>query len=1103
MTNEVKSWLEGLGLGEHLQAFIDNEIDLEAAGELNEQDLRELGLAMGPRKKLLRAIAALYKSQLDTEQNADAEAQQKQQPEMAKLGERRQVTVLFADICGYTKLTGEMDAETTHAMLTAYFDAVDEIIKSFGGSVDKHIGDSVMAVFGAPVSHGNDLERAVRTAAAIHEVMPTVSQAVGRKIQVHIGVASGQVVASGVGSNESYTVTGESVNLASRLTDKAGPNETLVSEMVMQAVDGRFRAEELGHLSLKGISKPVRAFRVVELIGSDGPTSLRPFVGRQAELQQLKAVLEATGEMQAGHVIYLRGEAGIGKTRITEEIERLASLQGFDCHRVLVLDFGAGKGQDAIRSLTRSLLPVTSSYSEAKLTSAVEAAVRDNVIGKDQVVFLNDLLDLPQPLEFRSLYSAMDNVWRNQGKCETVARIVTHLSQNKKLLLIVEDIHWADKLVLDYLAFLTKVISDSPVVLVMTSRLEGDQIDDAWRTTTGTTPIITVDLRPLRHADAIALASKFYDATDKFAKSCVERADGNPLFLEQLLRGAETATEDAVPGSVQSIVQARVDALDPADKLAIQAAATLGQRFRLEALRHVTKNETYDCKHLIDRYLIRPDGDAFLFSHALVRDGVYSFLLKANRNELHKKAADWYRDHDLVLYAQHLDRAGAPAAAKAYLGAARNQAEALHFESAITFCRRGLELAVEKSDLCDLNWALGDALLNTRATGEAIEAFEAAAECAPSNQLRTKALSGLAAAFRIADRQAPAFEALDEAQQLATQEGLPSQLAYIHYLRGNLCFPLGRIDECMAEHEKSLQLAEKIQSPEAQARALSGLADAHYLRGHMKTACQRFKACVELCQQHGFGQLEVANLHMIGWSRIHLMEFRQALENGLASEAMATEVRNNRSLMFSKKLIGIIHYHLGNLEAAQEYLEDAIALARSMSSPNAKGQGLRQLAMVYQRRGDLERARKYAYEALEAIRQVGMTFIGPTVLATCASVTDDHQRRSALLEETESILDSGCVAHNQLWFADIAIDDALTKGEWQSALRYADRLEQYTESQPLVWSTFMARRARALVAVNNGEKSDPILAELRELKQEAERSGLITSLPALEAGLAA
>ena len=1101
MIPEVKDWLERCGLDEHLQLFVDNEIDLDAARDLNEQDLKELGLAMGPRKKFLRAIAALNRDDAADTAETSSATPTNQGRSIPSIGERRQVTVLFADISGYTKLSGELDAESTHGLLATYFDEVDAIIERFGGSVDKHIGDSVMAVFGAPVSHGNDPERALRAAAAIHDAMPAVSKSVGRTVQVHIGVASGQVVASGVGANEAYTVTGESVNLASRLTDKAGPNETLISETVMLAVEADCTTEDLGSLSLKGIVDPVRAFRVLELSRSEHRTNARPFVGRQVELQQLNALLTTTAETHMGHAVCLRGEAGIGKTRIAEEFENQASLQDFNCHRALVLDFGAGKGQDAIRSLTRSLLSLTSSSSEDQLRFAVESAVQNNILHKDQVVFLNDLLDLPQPREYRSLYSAMNNVRRNQGKCETVANLVRQIAKTEKLLLIIEDIHWASSLVLDHLAELTRAIADCPVILMMTSRLEGEKLDDPWRAATGSTPLITIDLRPLRRADAIALASEFFDTADKFAKSCVERAEGNPLFLEQLLRGAKSAAEDGVPGSIQSIVQARVDALSTSDKLAIQGAAILGQRFTLDKLRAVLGDNTYDCRPLIDRHLIRADGDAFLFAHALVRDGVYNSLLTPSRNRLHVKAAACYREHDPILYAQHLDRAGDERAAKAYLQAAQVQAQALRYESAISLSQRGLVLAVNAADICDLNGVLGDGLLNTLATEQAIEAFEIAADEAPDKPRKSKALSGLAAALRIADRQEPALEALSEAERLATQEELIAELAYIHYLRGSLCFPLGRIDECMAEHDKSLKLAEEIKSPEAQARALSGLADAHYLRGHMKTACERFKASVELCQQHGLGQLEVANLHMIGWSRLHLMEFRQALEDALASEAMASEVRNNRSLMFGKKLAGLMYYYLGELELSEDYLGSAIELAKSMSSANFQAQDLRQLAMIHYRRGNPELARDCANEALEAVRQVGMTFIGPTVLATCAALSDNSEERQRLLAEAESILDSGCVGHNQLWFADIAIDDAISRRDWQSAERYAQRLEQFTASQPLEWSNFMIRRARALVQANQGDATEATIVELGVLKEQAQTSGLVASLPELELAL--
>jgi class 3 adenylate cyclase/predicted ATPase len=1090
MNGELEVWLARIGAGEHLQSFIENEIDLDSARDLTEDDLRELGLPMGPRKKVLRAIAALNASGAAPAQAPAADenpaADAREVP-----AERRQVTVLFADICGYTKLSGELGAEATHALLSAYFEEADAIVERFGGAVDKHIGDSVMAVFGAPRSYGNDSERAVRAAEAIHRAIQSVSQNVGRDINVHIGVACGQVVASGVGTNERYTVTGDSVNLASRLTDKAAPGETLISERVKDAVETHFSTQALGQLSLKGIVEPVHAFRVIEPAQLEGRLADRPFVGRQAELAQLGAVLETTSETSAGHLIYLRGEAGIGKTRMTEEVTRMARLKGFETHRALVLDFGAGKGRDAIRSLVRSLLELEDSSDDAKAARAIATAVQTGIIGKNQVVFMNDILGLAQPPELRSLHTALDNARRNQGLGETAAAVVRNISGAKKLLLVVEDVHWAAPIILQHLAEVVRAISDVPVALIMTSRIEGDQLNEAWKNTTGSTPIIQVDLRPLRRTDAMALATDFLDVTDKFAETCIERADGNPLFLEQLLRGAETAAQTALPGSIQSIVQARVDALEPSDKAAIQAAAILGQRFALETLKHLLKDPSYDVHRLMERHLIRSDGDAFLFAHALVRDGVYDSLLTTNRSELHRAAAAWYKARDLILHAQHLDLAGDETAAAAYLAASQGQADALQFESASSLCQRGLELVGDAENTSDLHRVLAETMLNMRATETAVVHFELAAQAAPDKQRRAKALSGLASALRIADRQIPALDALKEAETIATEESFSSELAHIHYLRGNLYFPLGRIDECMEEHQKSLRLAEQIESPQALARALSGLADAHYLKGHMKTAAERFSACVALCQEHGFGQLEVANLHMIGWSKIHLMQFREALELALNSEDMATSARNDRSMMFSKKLAGSMHYYLGNHDSAAVKLEEAIALSRSMGSSNAEAQGLRQLSMLRSAQGDFDSAREHADAAVEAVRKVGMTFIGPTVLATSASLLDNGEKRRALLQEAEAILDSGCVAHNQLWFADIAIDDALSRQEWGAARRYADRLERLTSAEPLVWSEFMVQRARALIAIGAGTGTEADTIALAKIERDAADCGFV------------
>ena len=297
---------------------------------------------------------------------------------------------------------------------------------------------------------------------------------------------------------------------------------------------------------------------------------------RTAAIRRRRGDIAETG---TGQAFLLRGEAGIGKTRLTEKYEGIARDHGFDCHRTLVLDFGVGKGQDAVRGLVRHLLAIPSRSDKATRAAAADRIYATGLLDRERAMYLNDLLDLPQSPELRSLYDAMDNAKRNQGRRETVAALVAALSRSRPMFLVVEDIHWADNFILEQLAELTRSIADKPVMLVMTSRIEGDPIGHAWRSSTAPTPLTTIDLSALRRDDAMALAAEFFDATNQFAMSCVERADGNPLFLEQLLRSAETATKDSVPGSVQSIVQARVDALEPHDKQAILAASVLGQRF--------------------------------------------------------------------------------------------------------------------------------------------------------------------------------------------------------------------------------------------------------------------------------------------------------------------------------------------------------------------------------------------------------------------------------------------------------------------------------------------------------------------------------------------
>jgi len=341
---------------------------------------------------------------------------------------------------------------------------------------------------------------------------------------------------------------------------------------VHRALAGRLDCSEVGELAIKGLESPIRAWRLRDICeqtrsGSQG------FVGRGHELRLLEAALAQCRDMRRGQTIYIRGEAGIGKTCLLEQLQGKATGEGFACHSGLVLDFGMGSGQDAVRSLVRSLLGLSAESTREELDAVAEKALQDGVLSEERRVYLNDLLNVPQPTELRTLYDAMDNAARDRGKRTTVAELVTKASGRCPRLLAIEDLHWADQATLDHLVNLSETVAGCPALLVMTSRLEGDPLDEGWRSRLSAQAVVTVDVGPLHPDDANRLAGAYLETVGELAQRCIERAAGNPLFLEQLLRHTEESAEGGVPGSIRSLVQARLDRLASADKQALQAAS--------------------------------------------------------------------------------------------------------------------------------------------------------------------------------------------------------------------------------------------------------------------------------------------------------------------------------------------------------------------------------------------------------------------------------------------------------------------------------------------------------------------------------------------------
>jgi class 3 adenylate cyclase/tetratricopeptide (TPR) repeat protein len=1076
MIADLGKWLDDLGLGQYAEAFAANHIDASLLDQLTADDLKELGVAsLGHRKILLAAIAAQK-----TTTTPETAAPGLPAPTAIAIaprvdGERRQVTILFADLCGFTALSKILDPEELHGLLGRYTGLVDDIVKSYGGTVDKHIGDAVMALFGAPIAHGDDPLRAADAALEIHAAMIKLAADLGRPLQAHLGIASGEVIAADLGhpDRRDYSVLGDSVNLAARLVALAGPGQTVIADEVHHALGERGICDPLGEVSVKGLDRPIRVWRLIDVTSAQTSRSL--FVGRQAEIAHftsLAQICRATGQGQA---LLIRGEAGIGKTRLLAECATIAGGLGFVPHRGLVFDFGGGRGQDPIRAILSGLL-LTATGTSVALEQSPDALLADamarGLIAAEHRVFLVDLLDLPKSIALRALYDAMDNVARQRGKRAAILALVTAAVQRQPVLLIIEDLHWADPQTLQHVANLAVAISGAPALLLMTSRIDGDQLDAAWRAGIAGTPLTTLDLGPLREADALALAGGFIDATQRLALSCVKRAEGNPLFLEQLLHNAEEGADEQVPASIQSLILARLDRLSPRDKRAAQVAAVIGQQFDLATLRALLEEPDYVCAGLIEHGVIRPDGDGYLFAHALIQQGSYSSLLRAHRRRLHHRAAMLFAASDPVLRAQHLDRAEDPAAAAAY-----------QYDRAMPLIERGLALAIDAGDAHALTFLQGELQSDLGDVPAAIASYRAALEIAPDDVTRCNDWIALAAVLRVNEGLQEALELLDKAEVVAVAHDLIPERARLHHLRGNMYFPMGRIDGCRVEHELSLRFGQQSQSIEAEARALGGLGDAAYAQGRMQTARDNFAGCVELSRQQGFGRIEVANRYMIGFSRFYLNQLAEALEDGRAAVEMAARVGHFRAEMLAQSLIAMVAGETGAFDLAAQHLVRARALAEKLGARRFEVQNYELQGRALFAQGQRAEAVAALRRSLAICREIGLQFSGPKTISALAMMTDDADERRALLAEGAALLAKGAVGHNHLWFYRDAMEAMMRSRDWPGVLHYAKGLELYTSAEPLPWADAFIKRARAIVSLRQG--TDVAAAQQRLSEAEA------------------
>jgi tetratricopeptide (TPR) repeat protein len=355
--------------------------------------------------------------------------------------------------------------------------------------------------------------------------------------------------------------------------------------------------------------------------------------------------------------------------------------------------------------------------------------------------------------------------------------------------------------------------------------------------------------------------------------------------------------------------------------------------------------------------------------------------------------------------------------------------------------------------------------------------------------------------MRILDRYEEAFEALEKAEAIATLHGIVAELSRIHHLRGNLYFPLGDLEACLREHAQAVTYARDAGSAELEARALGGLADAEYARGRMVTAHREFRRSVDLAQSLGLGRVEVANRVMLGITRMYDGPLEPALSDCLAGIEAAKRVGHQRAELLGRSTYVTCGLEMGKLSEARDQIDRQQELIQRLGARRFEANRLTYLAAIHRAQGQRAIAVSRLREGLTISRETGFGFVGAMMLGALALATDDPEERRGALIEGESALRAGAVSHNHFNFYRDAIEAALSIRDWAGAERYASGLEDYTRSEPLVWTDFFIARGRALAAFGRGNRDASLVTELRKLRDEGERLGLKPAIPSLEAAL--
>ena len=1158
---DVTAWLDQLGLGQYAQAFAENNVDAETLSRLTTDDLKEIGVkSVGHRRKLLHAIAELSEqatvsrlmAQSPAGSLADEPPEKFTPPYLAQrilasraalAGERKQVTVLFADIKGSLELIEGDDPEQASRLLDEVIRVMIDAVHCYEGTVNKVMGDGIMALFGAPIAHEDHAIRACYAALAMQDAM--VGKAVdirrdhGVEAQVRVGLHSGEVVVRSIGNDLAmeYDAVGPTTHLAGRMEQLALPGAIRLSADTARLAEGFIEVRSLGPIPIKGLKAPVEVF---ELKGAAEGRSrflvavargLSRFVGRHAELV---ALVHALDRAAAGHgqVFATIGEPGLGKSRLYHEFVHTPKVEGWLVLAAGSVSYGKATAYLPVVDLLKGYFRIES--------RAAPGNAREKVTGK--------LLTLDEGL--RSILTAVlsllgvpvdDPAWGDLDPSERRRRIIEAIralllreSKVQPLVVIFEDLHWVDVETQAVLDALVDCLATARILLLVSYRPE---FGHGWG---GRSYYAQRHLEPLPLESAETLLSSLLGedrALGPLKRLLIERTEGNPFFVEESVRtlveagaltgppGAYRLTQNVdtpeIPATVQGVLAARIDRLSAEGKRILQTAAVVGKDVPFALLQAVAEGRedqlnagltALQVAEFLHETRLFPERE-YTFKHTLTHEVAYNSLLRQHRRDLHQRVADTietlYADRRLEwadTLARHYEEAENWTKAAVNYGDASDKARNRYANTiAVGFCDSALSCLEKATSLEDeaqrklltrllksrgqLRSLLGD----NRGAADDFRALRKLAEAAGDRSAEAAALHR-SAQLSVTDGAydagiVDAFQALAIARQIKDRPGIARILItlgyiHIHGIRGK--------DEAGVEFlEEAIPICRALDDRTGLAEALCHLGGIRLLKGDYPTAIALFQESTDLARAADDRPRLAFDLIFQGIVQMDLADFSAASHYLTDSITVAQEIEAQVLAAIGQTYLGWVEVKRAAYAKGQELLETALATFES-----AGAKGWTPLVLDIQgecllRIGALEKAYDLFARALPLAREVEDPCWQSLALTGLAFIRGVQGRLAEAQEHYQESL-RFCALSSDMWVRCRAealaawVKVLIAQGDGDAALLLVDELHKRSSSMAMQQFVAISHHLRgdALMASGKLDAAEPDLQEALRLAQK-------------------